>query len=57
MADPQAAFDLRKFPPDQKSRFVNAVTRGKDNMPPWGEPLKPDDTEALWAYVTAGEQR
>jgi mono/diheme cytochrome c family protein len=56
MADPQAAFDLRKFPPDQKSRFVNSVTRGKDTMPPWGDLLKPDDIEALWAYVMAGEQ-
>ena len=57
MADPQAAFDLRRFPRDQKNRFVTAVTRGKDNMPPWGDLLRPEDIEALWAYVMAGEPR
>ena len=57
MADSQAAFDLRRFPRDQKNRFVNAVTRGKDNMPPWGDLLQPEDIEALWAYVMAGEPR
>jgi mono/diheme cytochrome c family protein len=56
MADPQGAFNLRKFPHDQKSRFVKSVTRGKDNMPPWGDLLKPEDIEALWAYVMAGEK-
>jgi mono/diheme cytochrome c family protein len=56
MADPQGAFDLRTFPRDEKSRFVNSVTRGKNSMPPWGDLLKPDDIEALWAYVVAGEK-
>jgi mono/diheme cytochrome c family protein len=56
MADPQGAFDLRRFPPDQKSRFVNSVTKGKNGMPPWGDLLKPDDIDALWAYVVAGEK-
>src|SRR6516165_8729096 len=37
MQDPGAAFNLRKFPPDQRERFVNAVTRGKNQMPPWGD--------------------
>src|SRR5947208_4811652 len=37
MEDPGAAFNLRKFPPDQRERFVNAVTRGKNQMPPWGD--------------------
>jgi hypothetical protein len=36
MEDPGAVFNLRKFPPDQRERFVNAVTRGKNQMPPWG---------------------
>jgi hypothetical protein len=27
------------------------------NMPPWGDLLKPDDVEALWAYVVAGETK
>jgi mono/diheme cytochrome c family protein len=56
MQDPGAAFNLRKFPPDQHERFVNSVTRGKNQMPPWGDFFKPDQLEALWAYVTAGER-
>jgi mono/diheme cytochrome c family protein len=51
-----AAFNLRKFPPDQRERFVNAVTRGKNQMPPWGDFFKPDQLQALWAYVMAGER-
>ena len=56
MKDPDAAFDLRKFPADQKPRFVNSVTKGKNAMPPWGDLLKPDDIDALWAYVRTGER-
>jgi len=56
MADPQGAANLRTFPRDQKSRFVVMVTKGKNNMPPWGDILKPDDIDALWAYVVAGER-
>ncbi len=56
MLDPQGAFDLRKFPYDQRERFFNSVTRGKNQMPPWGDLLKPEDIEALWAYVVAGEK-
>jgi len=56
MADPQGAFDLRTFPHDQRGRFVNSVTNGKNSMPPWGGLLKPQDIEALWAYVVAGEK-
>jgi mono/diheme cytochrome c family protein len=54
MADPEGAFDLRKFPHDQHDRFVASVTRGKNSMPPWGGMLKPEEIEALWAYVVAG---
>ena len=56
MQDPGAAFNLRKFPPDQHERFVNSITRGKNQMPPWGDFFKPDQLEALWAYVMAGER-
>ena len=57
MADPEGAFDLRTFPPDQKSRFVNSVTKGKNSMPPWGGLFGPDEIEALWAYVMAGKNK
>jgi len=56
MQDPNAAFNLRKFPLHQHERFVNAVTRGKNQMPPWGDFFKPDQLEALWAYIMAGER-
>ena len=56
MLDPSSAFDLRTFPADQKSRFVRSVTKGLNSMPPWGDILKPEDVEALWAYVRAGER-
>ena len=49
-------FDLRKFPHDQRSRFINSVTNGKNQMPPWRGQLKPEEIEALWAYVVAGEK-
>ena len=56
MLDPQGASDLRKFPRDQRERFINSVTRGKNQMPPWGDLLKPEELEALWTYVVAGER-
>jgi mono/diheme cytochrome c family protein len=44
--------DLRRFPHDQKARFVDTVTYGKDNrMPPWGDLLTPAQIDELWAYV------
>jgi mono/diheme cytochrome c family protein len=56
MQDPGSAFNLRKFPADQRERFVESVTRGKNQMPPWGDFFKPDQLDALWAYVVAGER-
>ena len=57
MQNPESAFDLSKFPPDQHERFISSVTRGKNQMPPWGDLLSAADVEALWAYVMAGESR
>jgi mono/diheme cytochrome c family protein len=56
MAKPEWAVDLRKFPPGEHARFVDTVSYGVRNMPPWADVLKPDDIEALWAYVIAGER-
>jgi mono/diheme cytochrome c family protein len=56
MLDPQGAFDLRKFPRDQRERFVTSVLRGKNQMPPWGDILTPEEVEALWGYVVVGER-
>jgi cytochrome c55X len=49
------AYDLRRFPHDDKTRFVNAVTNGKNGrMPQWGDLLNLDDIDELWAYVKTG---
>ena len=57
MQNPEAAFDLRTFPPDEHERFVSSVTSGKNQMPPWGDLLNAEDVELLWAYVMAGERK
>jgi mono/diheme cytochrome c family protein len=57
MRDPDSAFDLRAFPPGQHDRFVSSVARGRNQMPPWGDLLSPEQIEALWAYVMAGEPK
>lgn len=56
MKDPEGSFDLRKFPRDQRERFVTSVTTGKKAMPPWGDLLKAEEIDALWAYVVTGEK-
>lgn len=55
MRNPQLAIDLHTFPRDAKVRFVDSVMNGKRNMPPWDDVLKPDDLDALWAYVSTGD--
>jgi len=57
LANPEWAKDLRKFPREDHARFVDTVTYGVRNMPPWEDVLKPDDVEALWAYVVTGERK
>jgi mono/diheme cytochrome c family protein len=48
--------DLRTFPKTQRARFVDVVVHGKAAMPPWGDVLKADEIESLWAYLVAGEK-
>jgi cytochrome c55X len=46
--------DLREFPSDDKQRFVDTVTHGKNNrMPPWGDILSSAEIDELWAYIRA----
>ena len=56
MSDPEGAFDLRKFPRDERTRFINSVSNGKNSMPPWRGLLSPEDIASLWAYLVAGEK-
>ncbi len=46
-----AYFDLRTFPKDDKARFLESVTKGKRQMPAWGGIVRPDQMEAIWAYI------
>lgn len=55
MVGPQWGIDLKTFPKDSPARFIDSVTYGARNMPPWGDVLKPDEIKALWAYISAGE--
>jgi cytochrome c55X len=48
-----AYFDLRTFPADEKDRFLTSVTNGKRQMPAWGGIVRPDQMEAIWAYLGA----
>jgi len=44
-------FDLRTFPSHDKERFVHSVTQGKRAMPAWGGIIKPEQIDAIWAYI------
>ena len=55
MRNPQWGFDLRNFPRDAQSRFIDSVSFGKRTMPPWEDVLKPEEIVALWAYVSSGD--
>lgn len=46
-------FDLRKFPREDKERFVRSVTHGVRQMPAWGGTLKPEQIDLIWEYVGA----
>ena len=49
------AYDLRQFPLNDKPRFVRSVTEGKNGrMPQWGDLLKPQEIDQIWAYVMTG---
>jgi mono/diheme cytochrome c family protein len=56
MKNPEWAIDLATIPKDDRMRFVQSVTNGKNNMPPWGDVLKPQEIEALYAYFAQGEK-
>lgn len=45
------SYDLRKFPSNGKSRFIESVSNGKNGMPSWKSVLSPEDIEKLWVYV------
>jgi ABC-type amino acid transport substrate-binding protein len=46
-----SSFDLRKFPKDDKPRFYESVSKGRGDMPAWGDVLFPEELDLLWHYV------
>jgi cytochrome c55X len=44
-------FDLRRFPQDDKERFLRSVSNGLRAMPAWGGTLKPEQMDLIWAYI------
>lgn len=50
-------FDLRRLRPEDHDRFAKAVLDGKGPMPPWRGVLKPEQIEAIWAYIRATVDR
>jgi mono/diheme cytochrome c family protein len=46
-------FDLRRFPRDEKERFVRSINKGIKAMPAFEGHIKPAEIDALWAYVGA----
>lgn len=50
-------FDLRRFPLDDKPRFVNSVMNGVRAMPAWRDKLSDDDIESLWHYVASHQSK
>src|SRR5262245_55864002 len=51
------AFDLRRLRPDEYERFAQSVISGKYNMPSWYGILKPEEIQAIWAYIRATVDR
>jgi cytochrome c55X len=48
-------YDLREFPGEQRERFFESVTNGKNNrMPPWGDSLTQEEISEIWAYIRTG---
>ncbi len=50
-----STYDLRKFPPNARDRFVLSVVKGKGSMPGWGDILSEEEVAALYAYIQSGK--
>lgn len=54
---PGVTFDLRRLRTDERSRFVNSVLNGKNQMPPWRGVLDMAQIDAIWTYIRATVDR
>lgn len=50
MKNPQWGINLELFPVEQKIRFIDSVTYGKNAMPPWEDVLSANEIENIWSY-------
>ena len=48
-----AAQDLRKFPIDEKSRFIRSVMKGSGDMPPFASLLSEAEISEIFEFVRA----
>ena len=46
-------FDLRRLKANERPRFENSVTNGKNQMPPWRGVLNAEQIDGLWSYIRA----
>ncbi len=53
LAGSARTFDLRKLRADERPRFENSVTNGKNQMPPWKGVLSAEQIDQLWNYIRA----
>lgn len=44
-------FDLRRLTADDRARFDNSVTNGKNQMPPWKGVLDHEQLELIWNFI------
>lgn len=49
----QTTFDLRRLKANERPRFENSVTNGKNQMPPWKGVLNAEQIDGLWSYIRA----
>jgi mono/diheme cytochrome c family protein len=47
-----SSFDLRVFPKDDKSRFIESVANGTGYMPAMGDVFDSQEIEQLWIYIS-----
>ena len=61
LANPDDAPDLRKFPRNERARFLTTVSKGKESkgrkkMENFDDLITTEEIENVWAYVVAGEK-
>jgi mono/diheme cytochrome c family protein len=53
---PGVTFDLRRLGTNERSRFVDSVLNGKNQMPPW-RGVTMDQIDSVWSYIRTSVDR